>query len=108
MLVNAKKGRKSKHEEVDSERDVVIQDPMDNPFWGDGETAVVCNDSESIKDSVFVDSDTHCFDKSVVFLSEQKALWDQEEENKATDHYVFSFVKEDLNPFTNYKQVTKK
>ncbi len=57
------------------ERDIFVQDPMDNPVWGDEEVAVACNDSELSGDSVSIASDTYCYNQSMVFLSEKRALW---------------------------------
>ncbi len=74
-VCNWKKAKKRNQEEVDSERDVVLQDPMDKLFWGYDEKAVVCNDYESIEDSVSASSDTYCFDEFMVIPSGYEALW---------------------------------
>ncbi len=70
MLVIANKSQKRKQEEVYSDRDAVLQNPMNNLFWGDEEVAVACGDSESTGDWVPVASDTYCYYQSMVLLSE--------------------------------------
>ena len=54
-----------------------------------------------------VASDKYCYNINVVLLSEQRALWEQGEENKDAEHYVNFSDKKDLNPFTDNEQVPR-